>query len=74
MRLRLSDPEHVHELVQALNATDCFAARTARDTVDVFAPWLEPGESPEHAAAEILFFVRAWGAGRPGLSVRLDPR
>jgi hypothetical protein len=31
------------ELVRALNETDCLAARTAIDTVEVFAPWLLEG-------------------------------
>lgn len=75
MRLRLSQPELAPELVQALNETDCLAARTASDTVEVFVPWLGDGAADgDQAAAEILFFVRAWGAGRPGFRVLLEPR
>ena len=40
---RISHPELAPELVGALNETDCFAARTAIDTVEVFAPWLLDG-------------------------------
>jgi hypothetical protein len=75
MRLRLSDPESAHDLVRALNATDCLAARVASDSVDVFVPWLDDGGTrTEHAVAELLFFVRAWTADRPGLHVLLERR
>jgi hypothetical protein len=65
MRLLISHPELAPELVRALNETDCLAAQTAHDTVDVFAPWLSHAGDSAHAAIELLFFVRAWAAGRP---------
>ena len=65
MRLRISHPELAPELVGALNATDCLAARTALDTVEVFAPWLLDGGDAAHAATELLFFVKAWGSSHP---------
>ena len=65
MKLRISHPELASELVRALNDTDCLAARTALDTVEVFAPWLLEGGDPTHAGTELLFFVRAWGARHP---------
>jgi hypothetical protein len=75
VKLRLSQPELAQELVQALNETDCLAARTASNIVEVFVPWLEDGAAEgDQAAAEILFFARAWGAGRPGFRVLLEPR
>lgn len=74
MKLRLSHPELVHDLVQALNETECLAARTAMDSIDVFVPWLADGvASSETAAAELLFFVRAWAANRPDFRVLLEP-
>ena len=65
MKLRISHPELAPELVLALNETDCLAARIAIDTVEVFAPWLLEGGEPAHAGAELLFFVKAWGARHP---------
>jgi hypothetical protein len=65
MKLRISHPELASELVRALNDTDCLAARTALDTVEVFAPWLLEGGDANHAGAELLFFVKAWGARHP---------
>ena len=65
MKLRISHPELAPELVRALNDTDCLAARTAIDTVEVFAPWLLEGGEPAHAGAELLFFVKAWASRHP---------
>ena len=71
MKLLISHPDLVPELVCALNETDCLAARTAPDTVEVFVPWLSEGGSTAAAAAELLFFVRAWASGRPGFRATL---
>jgi hypothetical protein len=74
MRLLISHPELAPELVAALNETDCLAARTTRDTVDVFVPWLLEGGNTAHAATELLFFVKAWASEHPGFrATLLDP-
>ncbi len=65
MKLLISHPELAPDLVNALNETDCLAAWTARDTVQVFVPWLLNGGDTAHAAAELLFFVRAWASAHP---------
>ena len=65
MKLLISHPELAADLVNALNETDCLAARTTRNTVQVFVPWLVDGGEPSHAAAELLFFVKAWAARHP---------
>jgi hypothetical protein len=75
MKLLISHPDLAPELVYALNETDCLAARTARDTVEVFVPWLVDGGNPAHAATELLFFVKAWAAEHPEFrATLLDPR
>ena len=71
MRLVLSHPELAPDLVQALNETDCVAARAGSHTVEVFAPWLLEGGDPAHARTEVLFFVRAWASGHPGVRATL---
>ena len=71
MKLLISHPELAPELVRALNETDCLAARTALDTVEVFAPWLLEGGDPTHAATELLFFVRAWASRHPDFRATL---
>jgi len=65
MKLLISHPELAADLVNALNETDCLAARTTRNTVEVFVPWLLNGGEPAHAATELLFFVKAWGSRHP---------
>jgi len=65
MRLRISHPELAPELVCALNETDCLAARTAPDTVEVFAPWLAESGNRAGAETELLFFVKAWSSQHP---------
>lgn len=68
MRFFVTPSELAPQLVRALNETDCVAARTGAHTVDVLAPWLLDGGDSTHAATELIFFVRAWAAGRPGVS------
>ena len=70
MRLLISHPELVRDLVCALNETDCRAARTGRDTVEVSVPWLRDA-GKKHAAMELLFFVRAWASGHPDFRAAL---
>ena len=62
MKLLISHPDLAPDLVYALNETDCLAARTGPNTVQVFAPWLVDGGDAAQAAAELLFFVKAWAA------------
>jgi hypothetical protein len=73
MKLLISHPELAPELVCALNETDCLAARTAPDTVEVFASWLVEGGDTSHAEAELLFFVRAWAAHHPDFRATVLP-
>lgn len=65
MKLLISHPELAADLVNALNETDCLAARTAPNTVQVFVPWLLNGGDTAHAATELLFFIRAWSSAHP---------
>ncbi len=75
MKLLISHPELAADLVNALNETDCLAARTTRNTVQVFVPWLLDGGDTAHAAAELLFFVKAWASRHPEFrATLLDPR
>jgi hypothetical protein len=71
MKIRITHPELAPDLVGALNETDCLAARTAIDTVEVFAPWLLDGGDTGEAATELLFFVRAWASRHPDFRATL---
>ena len=75
MKLLLSHPELASDLVDALNETDCLAARTALGTVEVFIPWLVNGDNSTQAETELLFFIKAWSSRHPELQATLlDPR
>jgi hypothetical protein len=67
VKIQLSHPDVASDLVDALNATDCLAARIAADTVEVLVPWLSDGADARQAATELRFFVRAWGIAHPGV-------
>jgi hypothetical protein len=71
MKIRISHCDLAEPLVQALNETECFAARTGADAVDVFVPWLSRGGDPGQARIEILFFIRSWGLSHPGFEAQL---
>lgn len=74
MKLLISHPELAPALVSALNETDCVAARTSRDTVEVFMPWRLDARDKQ-AAMELMFFVRAWASDHPGFRALLrEPR
>src|SRR5262245_40885650 len=60
VKIRLSHPDVAQDLVEALNRTDCLAARVAADTVEVLVPWLGNAADARQAATELRFFVRAW--------------
>jgi hypothetical protein len=74
MKIRVSDSGLAPALVSALNETDCAAALTAADTIDVFLPWPESehGEAGAHASAELVFFVRAWELQLGGLGFEAE--
>jgi hypothetical protein len=74
VKLQISHPELAPELVSAVNATDCLAARTEPDVVEVFVPWLSGGADTDHAETEVLFFVKAWATEHPGFRATLLDR
>ena len=72
MKIQLSDPDAAAPLVAALTNSDCLATQTGFDTVDVVFPWLESEGDARQARMELVFFLRAWASGRPGLRTTLD--
>ncbi len=68
MRIELSDPGHLDELYSALQEAECVPIRTGRDTLLVLHPL---AVDEVEARTELLFFVRAWRARRPGVDVKL---
>ena len=71
MKLLISHPELAPELVRALNETDCVAARTGHDTVEVFMPGHRGPAGDTQAAIELLFFLKAWASDYPDFRAAL---
>lgn len=69
MRLLINNSELTADLVDALNATDCLAAQIGQSTLQVLVPWLVDGDDTAQAAAELLFFVKAWASRHPDFLV-----
>jgi len=69
MRLTVSAPSGIPELVAALRRGDCVADRGTDDTVDVAFPWVSTLTDARQAILELTFFARAWELSHPGLSV-----
>jgi len=68
MRVRLSDPSHARELALALARGDCMVTPAGLDTLTVVHPF---ASDEEEARTELLFFLRAWQARHPEVSVQL---
>jgi hypothetical protein len=71
MRLTVSDPGAIPDLLTALRRGDCVADRTAGG-VDVAFPWVATLVDARQAIVELTFFARTWELAHPGLSVALD--
>lgn len=71
MRLLISHPELAPGLVSALTEAECVATRIGRDTIEVLVPWRLDGGTRTQAAAELLFFVKAWAGKHPAFRATL---
>jgi hypothetical protein len=71
MRLTVSDPAAIPDLVTALRRGDCVADH-ADGGVDVAFPWVATLDDARQAIVELTFFARTWELLHPGLSVAVD--
>ena len=71
MRLTVSDPAVIPDLLAALRRGDCVADGGA-DGIEVAFPWVATIADARQAIVELTFFARAWELSHPGLSVALD--
>jgi hypothetical protein len=60
VRVRVTDPRAVAELIESLERADCVAERESADTCIV---WHPHARSPGEARVEIAFFAKAWRSG-----------
>ena len=71
MRLTVSDPSAIPDLLTALRRGDC-VADLSPGGVEVAFPWVASLADARQALVELTFFARAWELSHPGLSVALD--
>ena len=64
LRIDLDDPGAHAELTDILRANGCAVLESAPHTLHV-----SPPEADYQADVELMFFVRAWAWGRPGIVV-----
>jgi hypothetical protein len=73
MRIRVSDPTAVDDLVAALSDGECVVSRTAADSIEVGAAWqvLDAVQQTRQAEVEFTFFLRVWEGRHPGVAAIL---
>ena len=64
MRVRVSDPAFVYDLLYSLKRAEYSAAQTSGDTVEVRVPH---AASPEQARLHLGFYLANWRARHPGV-------
>jgi hypothetical protein len=69
MKIRLSDPALVDDLLTFLRARQCVAEQASDDTLDLTLP--ETARS-DAAALELDLYLRAWEATHPGAIVHRE--
>ncbi len=65
MRVRLSQPRLLAELVESFNRNDCVAHRADDETCAVVHVH---ANDPAEAWTEVAFFLRAWQQQHPGVT------
>ena len=66
MRIRLSDPGLVDDLLAFLREKQCVAEQVRADTLDVRLP---EAKHPDAASLELDLYLRVWEAIHPGVHV-----
>lgn len=64
MRVRITNPVFVHDLVEFLRRAECVVEQTAADTIDVALPHALMDEA---ARMEVGFYLGVWEAMHPGV-------
>jgi hypothetical protein len=67
MRIRISDPELLDDLVESLRRANCPVEVTGSETLDVESP--SSLLTSEQARQEIAFYLAVWQVRHPGAHV-----
>ena len=68
MKVHLSDPSYLFELVSDLLRGGCVSRPVDDETLEVVYP---DAETADEARTELTFFLRAWQSKHPDVDVRL---
>jgi hypothetical protein len=68
MKVHLSDPSYLYELVRDLLRGGCVSRTLDEETLEVVHP---DAETAEEARTALTFFLRAWQSRHPDVDVRL---
>lgn len=66
LRIRISHPTAIDDLIESLARGDCVPSRVADDTWQVWHPY---ARDDQEARVELRFFLRAWQRRHPGVAV-----
>jgi hypothetical protein len=66
LRVRVSPPAFIPDLIESLSRGDCLPSRVTTDTCLVWHPY---ARDDQEARLELGFFLRAWQARHPGVAV-----
>jgi hypothetical protein len=70
MRVRISEPDLLGDLVASLSRCGCSTERVSGHTVEVGSPF--PLLTDEQARKEIAFYLAVWRVRHPGVRLTLE--
>ena len=71
MRVRISDPALLRDLLDFLRRTECVAEQASADSLDVFVPH---APSAAQARREVDVYLATWRARHPGVNAEVFER
>jgi hypothetical protein len=66
LRVRVSHPAFIGDLIESLSRGDCLPSQLTYDTCLVWHPY---ARDDHEARTELGFFLKAWQARHPGVAV-----
>ncbi len=68
MRVKVSDPGRLHDLIRYLREGGCIAEQARADTLDVFMPSIP---DQREAEKELDIYLTAWRVRNPGVETEI---
>lgn len=70
MRVKVSDPGLLHDLIRYLREGGCVAEQARADTLDVFMPSVP---NLREARMDLAIYLTAWRVRNPGVETEIVP-